>query len=132
VPQDAECGSYTFECDPVDPNVSSQTLYVIAYAPGDPCNGAEAMPGGYVVWVNEDSDAAYIAPDPANSNYWPLPCDQYVVPPNDWLVVKLPDGAAPGEYPLTVSKSRGAGRCPQILTQPKLNVGSGMPGARKR
>lgn len=131
VPANAACGTYTFACTPVDPNVASQTLYVIAHAPSDPCDGATAEAGGYFVWVNDDADAAFIAPDPSNSNYWPLPSDQYVVPPNDWLVLRIPDGATPGGYPLVISKPRGVGRCPQ-MGQPKLNVGGTEPGRSKR
>lgn len=121
VPSNAETGSYSFDCDPADPNAISQTLIVIEQLAADPCEGATVEPGGYFIWVNDRSDPAVIAPDPNNSNFWPLPDDQYEVAPNDWLVLRIPDSAEPGEYPLVVSNGQGKGRCPQ-LGQPKIIV----------
>ncbi|HTV15028.1 MAG TPA: hypothetical protein VME68_09945 [Acidobacteriaceae bacterium] len=128
VPTSADPGTYTFECDPPDPNVTSQTLVVIAQLAGDPCQGATVQPGGYFIWVNEDPESAFISPDPGNTNFWPLPDDQYEVPPNDWLVLKVADNAQPGEYNLVVTKPHGRGRCPQA-GQPKIIVGSGTTGS---
>lgn len=121
----AHLGTFSFACTPANPNVTDpQTLVVIKNPNCQPCDDVTVAPGGYFVWVNEDREAVFISPDPANTNFWPLPDDQYEVAPQDWLIVHVPDDAAPGDYNLVVTGPDKGGRCDR-QTQPKLSVGGG-------
>jgi hypothetical protein len=121
VPAKADPGSYSFDCDPNAPNAHEQTLVVIKHLGGDPCGGATVAPGGYFIWINDTNGPAIIKPNPNNPSYWPLPDDQYEVPPNDWLVLQVPDNVEPGDYPIDVTDGKGGARC-TLMGQPIIIV----------
>jgi hypothetical protein len=86
------------------------------------------MPGEYFVWKNATTSAVTIAPDPGNSNFWPIGDQHHVIEANGHHAVQIPANAKPNPYNLSVSYADGGG-CTQA-TQPKLIVGgSGLAGS---
>ncbi|HEX4008269.1 MAG TPA: hypothetical protein VHX60_18990 [Acidobacteriaceae bacterium] len=121
-----------FMCDPPALNVTTQKIITTPCAADGPCNGAVVAPGNYFIWLNETADTLMAEPDPANSNYWPLPQPKYAVPPKSWIAVEVPAYASAGSYPVIIANKLGAPQCPQ-LGQPVIIVQSngGPPGRKK-
>jgi hypothetical protein len=123
-----------FTCNPPPTNVTAQKIVTTPRAAGSACNATTVAPGDYLIWLNDSTDTLFIAPDPGNANYWPLPQPQYAVPPNSWIAVAVPSEAANGSYPITVNDKLGQPQClthaqPIIIVQ--SNGASGHKGHKR-
>jgi len=117
-------GQAGFQCNPAAPNVSTQTIIVTRHAPFGMCDDVSVDRGDYFIWKNDTANAVVIEPDPANSDFWPLPSQSYTVQPHTRVHAQIPADAVRGKsYSLLVQTESGSGVCPQN-TQPKLSVGN--------
>lgn len=112
-----------FTCNTPPNNIASQKIVVTARAAGGPCAGTTVAPGDYLIWTSESANTMFVAPDPANPNYWPLPQPQYAIPPNGWIAVAVPAEALNGTYTITVTDKAGEPQCTD-KTQPIIIVQS--------
>jgi hypothetical protein len=124
VAANAALGSTVFNTNPPAPNVTQQIITVAGWA-GDVCGSPSVYPGQYIIWTNANTSDISIKPTSGNTNFWPLPGQEHLVPKSGWLVVLVPANAAPGSYPLTVTAQGGSSPfCPQD-SQPVIKVNSG-------
>ncbi|HEX3661442.1 MAG TPA: hypothetical protein VHU89_08415 [Acidobacteriaceae bacterium] len=117
--------AYTFTCTPADPDVTTQTLIIARQYVTNFCSDVQVVAGDHFIWHNTTSLSATIAPSTGNANNWPLAQTDYDVAPGDWVEVKIPADAQPGEYTLNVTYSDGSTPCDTKATQPKISVSGG-------
>lgn len=111
-----------FTCTPPPKNVTTQTIVVAAREMIHVCNDVNVLPGEYFIWKNDTANSVNIAPDGANTDFWPLPGQDHDVPANGWLALQVPATAETDKSYLLVLTFEGGGACAQN-TQPKLIVG---------
>jgi hypothetical protein len=116
---------YTFSCTPADPGVTTQTLIIARQYVNSLCNDVEVSANDHFIWHNTSSLSVTIAPDPGNTDNWPLAQAQYDLAPGDWVAVPIPTDAQAGDYNLSITYSDGSQPCQEMATQPKLSVGGG-------
>jgi hypothetical protein len=114
----------TFVCDPVAPDVTTQTIVIASQGFISFCSDVNVNAGDYFVWENTTSSPIVVAPDPDNPNWWPLEADEHTVPPNGYLTVLVPEEAEDGNYPLSVTIEGAGTACPDLANQPVIKVGS--------
>jgi hypothetical protein len=113
----------TFACSPPANNVTTQTIVVASQPPISICNNVNVIPGDYFIWENTNTKPVLIKPDEANTNFWPLPSQEHVVPANGYTAVLIPTDATENSYSLVITME-GAAVCPDNA-QPKIIIGSG-------
>lgn len=123
---------YQFSCTPVDPDVTTQTLIIARQYVDSLCNDVVVSANDHFIWHNTTPLAVTIAPDPGNTDDWPLAQAQYDLAPGDWVAVPIPADAQGGDYNLSITYSDGSQPCMQMGTQPKLSVGSSLAAGQKQ
>jgi hypothetical protein len=123
----AEPGESDFTCNPPAPTVTTQKLIVAAQNIVELCTDVVVDQGDHFIWQNLTSQTVTITADPGNTNDWPLDQDQYVVAPNQWVSVKVPEDALEDSYTLLITNADGSSPCQMMGTQPKIVVTSDTP-----
>lgn len=117
----------TFVCDPVAPNMETQTIVIASQDFIPCCSDVKVQAGDYFVWQNTTSTPVVMKPDETTGNWWPLDGEGHMVPANGYLTLLVPAGAEDGTYQLSVTNEDGSAACPDLANDPVIRVGDGMP-----